>query len=314
MISVAMATYNSMKYIEIQLDSIREQTVPVDEVVIVDDHSTDETVSYIEQYIDQFGLSTWKVHKHAENAGYIRTFTDALSRVQGDIVILCDHDDIWEKTKVETIAKAYENTEVLALATSFVQIDGEGKEVPVKLKAGHANNNLIRRSVERGALNKMDLADVSIYNIAPGCTCAVRKSLVDTYLQEEHALPHDWKLNLLAACKGGLYYLDQVTTGYRVHGANTIGLGHQSAFEKRQKIVANNLTEKKEALRIVREYLADDTDALRHFEDIEKIFEKRNDFMQQGKLTAWLSAMVRSLGKGRLYESVMMDLISKYKS
>lgn len=44
MISVAMATYNGENYISEQIDSIINQTRKVDEIVIVDDHSTDQTV------------------------------------------------------------------------------------------------------------------------------------------------------------------------------------------------------------------------------------------------------------------------------
>ena len=51
MISVAMATFNGDTYIQEQLDSIYNQTRKVDEIIIVDDCSTDSTVRVIEQYI-----------------------------------------------------------------------------------------------------------------------------------------------------------------------------------------------------------------------------------------------------------------------
>ena len=47
MISVAMATYNGEKYIEEQLDSILNQSKPVDEIIIFDDNSTDGTLEII---------------------------------------------------------------------------------------------------------------------------------------------------------------------------------------------------------------------------------------------------------------------------
>lgn len=49
MISVAMTTYNGEKYVKEQLESILEQTKPVDEIVIMDDKSTDETVEIIKK-------------------------------------------------------------------------------------------------------------------------------------------------------------------------------------------------------------------------------------------------------------------------
>ncbi|MBM6822519.1 glycosyltransferase, partial [Fusobacterium mortiferum] len=42
-ISVCMATYNGERFIEKQLNSILKQTVEVDEIIISDDNSTDNT-------------------------------------------------------------------------------------------------------------------------------------------------------------------------------------------------------------------------------------------------------------------------------
>ena len=47
-ISVALCTYNGEKYIEEQIRSILEQTMPVDEIVVCDDGSTDGTLQIIE--------------------------------------------------------------------------------------------------------------------------------------------------------------------------------------------------------------------------------------------------------------------------
>ena len=70
MISVAMTTYNGARYIKEQLDSILNQSVPVDEIVIMDDCSTDETVEIIKSYQDRrINLTV-----NSTNQGYIRNF------------------------------------------------------------------------------------------------------------------------------------------------------------------------------------------------------------------------------------------------
>ena len=50
LISVAMATYNGEKYIQEQLESILKQTLPAQEIIIVDDCSTDSTWSILESF------------------------------------------------------------------------------------------------------------------------------------------------------------------------------------------------------------------------------------------------------------------------
>ena len=66
-VSVAMATYNGMKYIEKQLDSIRNQYIMPDEVIICDDASTDGTADFINEYIEKYSLFGWKLFKNEEN-------------------------------------------------------------------------------------------------------------------------------------------------------------------------------------------------------------------------------------------------------
>ena len=55
-ISVALATYNGSRYITEQLDSILSQTMYVDEIIICDDKSSDDTVKIINQYIKEKNL------------------------------------------------------------------------------------------------------------------------------------------------------------------------------------------------------------------------------------------------------------------
>lgn len=54
--SVVLTTYNGKKYIVELLDSLRMQTVKIDEVIILDDNSNDETALIINDYIKQYNL------------------------------------------------------------------------------------------------------------------------------------------------------------------------------------------------------------------------------------------------------------------
>jgi len=69
-ISVVMATYNGEEFIKEQLDSIRLQTRAVDEVIMCDDGSSDNTVAVAKQYITEYSLSdSWKVVVKEKNLG-----------------------------------------------------------------------------------------------------------------------------------------------------------------------------------------------------------------------------------------------------
>jgi glycosyltransferase involved in cell wall biosynthesis len=102
-ISVCMAAYNGAQYIRIQILSILNQLSPNDELVVVDDGSTDDTVQIIEGFKD----SRIKLHINAFNMGVVRTFDRALHLAQGDLIFLSDQDDRWYDNKISVIREIF---------------------------------------------------------------------------------------------------------------------------------------------------------------------------------------------------------------
>ena len=102
-VSLVMAVYNGEKYLIEQLDSIRKQTYLIDEVILIDDVSTDNSYELIHQYIDGYKLINWKLIKNENNLGYRKNFKKGLEIVDGDIIFLSDQDDRWHLNKIEVI-------------------------------------------------------------------------------------------------------------------------------------------------------------------------------------------------------------------
>ena len=89
-ISVVIASYNGAEFIREQLDSIRTQTLPPDEVIIADDCSSDGTFELCREYIAKNNLEGWTLYRNPENLGVRRNFREALMRCTGDYVFTCD--------------------------------------------------------------------------------------------------------------------------------------------------------------------------------------------------------------------------------
>lgn len=118
MISVAMTTYNGEKYIRKQLDSIMNQSVKVDEIIVCDDGSSDKTLDILKEY-------PVKVTINKSNLGFKNNFKKAISLCSGDYILLCDQDDIWEINKIEELKKQFEsNLNMHVCASAFHCIDG----------------------------------------------------------------------------------------------------------------------------------------------------------------------------------------------
>jgi glycosyltransferase involved in cell wall biosynthesis len=127
-----MAAYNGGRFIETQLRSILPQLCAGDEIVIVDDASQDDTVSRIQAFEAEFAAMNSSprvlLTRHESNCGVVQTFEDAIRRATGDVLFLCDDDDLWAPNKVEKVLEAFERSpEVQVVCTGLMLMDGEGR-------------------------------------------------------------------------------------------------------------------------------------------------------------------------------------------
>ena len=95
LVSVIMAVYNSERYIIEALSSVVKQGVGSLEFIIVNDGSTDNTLSLIKSYIDNTNTSIqWHIHSQ-KNQGPVLAQNAALDDMRGEYVAFIDADDIW---------------------------------------------------------------------------------------------------------------------------------------------------------------------------------------------------------------------------
>lgn len=107
-ISVCIATYNGSKTIEAQINSILKQIRTNDQIIIIDDASTDSTSEIIKSLND----SRIQLFVNVVNIGAVQSFNKALHLAQGDLIFLSDQDDIWMDNKITTILNEFINTNV----------------------------------------------------------------------------------------------------------------------------------------------------------------------------------------------------------
>lgn len=222
--SVAMSTYNGSAFLEKQLNSIFHQSRQVDEIVISDDASSDQTLAIIESCRLSHPDIAWKVLTSEQNQGFRRSFRRALTHCSGDLIFLCDQDDIWADAKVERTEQLFEaNPQMLSLISDFKTIDANGDLLNPQTKG---ENLWVSDRVYHAANKpvKIWLREMLGRNQGQGCSMALRRELVQEYLRLDIEWTHDWIINLIAAMHGGLYYTDDLLFFYRLHGSNVIGM------------------------------------------------------------------------------------------
>lgn len=228
MISVAMTTFNGEKYIEKQIESIIHQSLPVDEIIVCDDGSTDHTVELLKKY-------DVTLIQNFQNLGYKLNFKQAMEKCNGDYIFLCDQDDIWEKDKVKDMMQIMESHKnIHVLASSFTYIDGQDQMILTTLNKGYSNNNLYNKEVAKNDLVSV-LTDEFIYgNYFQGCALVMDKQTRDFVVHHfDDRLPHDWIISLYASIDGGMYFYNKSEFKYRIHNDNSIGVStlNQSATQ-----------------------------------------------------------------------------------
>src|SRR5438552_3361865 len=98
-VSVALCTLNGAAFLREQLQSIVEQSVAPDQIVVCDDGSTDDTLAIARQF-------RCEVHTTGQRLGTIANFDRAIALCKGDVIFLADQDDVWHRDKVaKTIAR-----------------------------------------------------------------------------------------------------------------------------------------------------------------------------------------------------------------
>lgn len=220
MLSVAMTTYNGEKYIQEQLLSIVHQTFPVDEIVICDDMSSDNTIEIIERFIrDNKSCIDIILIKNSVNLGYAENFKKAIRHTRGDYIFLCDQDDLWEVKKVEVMINAMDQSGADFLCSNFSLIDQNGEV----LKKALAIPTFIQKA--KPGLNKVKFFPLLFGNIAQGCTYCFRKNIKDLYLKIDYKnFIHDYQLILIASIKERCFFINEKLIKYRIHENNSVGL------------------------------------------------------------------------------------------
>ena len=98
--SVAMCTYNGARFVAEQLESVAAQTRPPSELVVCDDRSTDGTARLVEQFAARAPFPV-RLFVNERNLGSTANFGRAVTLAEGDLVALCDQDDVWRPEKLE---------------------------------------------------------------------------------------------------------------------------------------------------------------------------------------------------------------------
>ena len=232
-ISVAFIVYNGANYMRTQLDSILAQTHKVDEIIVVEDASLDNTKEILDEYVNKYP-SLFSIQYNSANCGSYMSIDKAIKACTGDLILLADHDDYWESNKVERILKYFkENPNMEGLMTNGFLIDADGK-IDKKYflwdSMSFPYKNVINNEEQKKYINTVE-------NCATGATMAIKNHL--PILKKDFPfiknMVHDRWLAINLAEKNTLGILDEKLIRYRLHPNQETG-GRKKEIDEYVKI------------------------------------------------------------------------------
>lgn len=220
-ISIAMTTYNGERHIMQQIDSVRKQSLPPDEVIICDDASRDNTVQILKKYIDRYNLKEWHIIENRDSLGWKENFRKAISLTTGDIIFFSDQDDIWFLDKIKCMSEIMMKKNAGCLYGRGIIIDEKGKEI-------------IKRNVSlrySGETRRVPLTD-SFYAVGGlGCCMCISRKVAEKYLTLNCTFDdHDSQCPRIAVLYENLWMYDKPVIKYRIHNNNTSNISQDKTF------------------------------------------------------------------------------------
>ncbi len=221
-LSVALCTYNGERYLPEQLASIVNQTLLPNEIVVVDDCSSDGSVALVRQWAASVPF-TVHIHQNTSNLGSTKSFEKAMSLCTGDVIVLSDQDDAWRNDRLAQTANWFvANPAMDAVFCDADLIDEHSKPLGQRIwelvQFGPEN----QQKWQQGGGHELLFSGY----IVTGATMALRRSVLPALLPfptHVQYLIHDAWISVVLALKGTIGFMNDPLVCYRQHSNQQVG-------------------------------------------------------------------------------------------
>lgn len=215
-VAVLLATWNGLRFLPEQVDSILAQRDVDVRIIALDDESTDGTAGWLAERADQEPRLTVlaPMGRSGSSAANFYRLLRAAPLEPGELVAFADQDDIWAPDKLARHAAIIASTGVDGVSSSITSFDDQGHRA------------LIRKDYPQRDF------DYLLESPGPGCTFLMTPRLVELVREVLSADDgtatavdfHDSLVYAIARSKGWGWHIDgEPTVDYRQHGANVLG-------------------------------------------------------------------------------------------
>ncbi|HKY41606.1 MAG TPA: glycosyltransferase [Pyrinomonadaceae bacterium] len=285
--TVIIPTFNRREWISVCLDSIKSQTYPHVETLVIDDGSTDGTVEWLKS---QPAYSFARIHIQPKNGGASIARNDGVGLAKGELIVFIDSDDALLPNHIKTAVSVFEKYPDTGLfCCDSTIIDSRG-EVLFNGRTWHQIQSELRNEQVRTGFRT--LADIFQFShIFPGFTLPKAVFEKVGYFDQSIFPMDDYDLMLRVAGAGyGVYYCDEPLALRREHSGQCSG-------------VMNSVDTCQKQLRTLRAALARNPELLANSGKVKRR-------LASAKMELAVSRMVsghRAAGLGTMLQAVASD-------
>lgn len=231
-IAAVIVTHNAAQWLPVLLDSVAAQTQPVDHLIVVDDHSNDETELIAREFGAQIVPATTKAVGGIARTG--QNFEQGVliaQREQHELIVLSDHDDIWHPHRVAHQAQVLGAHPFAAMiASDGVLVDQRGDQL---IDDSHGPSRQSRRTLRDAFPVPADWKNADPASrfrmalrgsIATGGASMLRPARFDGAIDVPDGWLHDRWWSLAATAMDAMIVDDEVVIDYRVRAGQQLGL------------------------------------------------------------------------------------------
>ncbi|MFY4760055.1 glycosyltransferase [Aliarcobacter butzleri] len=233
-VAILLASYNGIKYIKEQVDSILNQKEVDATIFVSDDLSTDGTLEYLQDIYKNEKRLVY-LDSHDKFGGAAKNFFRLIKDVDFsnfDYISLADQDDIWYEDKVIGAIEMIEEKHLDAYSSNVLAFWEDGKEM------------IINKS------NSQTKYDYLFEAAGPGCTYVLKKDLA-IFLQKficenwedvNKIELHDWFIYAFARENNYKWHIDEnLSMRYRQHTSNQVGAndGLKAKIKRLKKVFSS---------------------------------------------------------------------------
>lgn len=205
-VSIVVLTFNRKKMLKETLDSILGQTFKDFELIVVDNCSVDGTDKFVKSYKDK----RIRYFRNQNNGIIAVNLNYGISKAKGELIALCDDDDLWMPEKLDKqVAVLKHHADVALVATNGINFDENG------------NHGLYVTRKRKTPF--MSQAEVLVRNMIIQSSVLFRKSVLDEVggpfnISPAYFTAEEFELWLRMLHSKKFYMLEEPLVKYRTHG------------------------------------------------------------------------------------------------